>query len=464
MTVHSPIHRPQAASAAPHRLLQFSLAVAALLPATASQALDFGPFSLNGFAKAEFSRVSNSCPECQRFPTEDKQRFWADELVPGTAFKTRETHVTLVQPYLGVKFDLGRGFKLSGLLSQRWRDGKEDIPGFWYDKSVALSHEEYGSVRIGAMTTRSWSIADYPYGSNIGVADVWGSAGAGYGLLTKALRVTSRPLDVLEGDLVLEATYDDGKREFKINNPRFWELYAQFHKGDLVVDAMYQDARNGTPAAWGHGPFTGLTPFPADDAKLGGSGQSIAMVMGRYQVDSRIEVSAGLRRNRWSGAYAAITKFENNTAQWNSMFNVDWSRDLGGGVFRGYPATSTDAMLGLRYRVGPWVASTGLVHLGKGSTDNPTESGQSNSATVNTLGLAYEFSQDLRGLQIYGLAGVVNYGLPAQSGGCNGLPARKPGTCSLAPISMPGNAAFTNVDSRIARSGNWFGIGAVYAF
>ena len=48
--------------------------------------------------------------------------------------------------------------------------------------------------------------------------------------------------------------------------------------------------------------------------------------------------------------------------------------------------------------------------------------------------------------------------------GCNGLPARTPGTCSLAPISMPGNAAFTNVDSRVARTGNWFGIGVVYAF
>lgn len=464
MKLHTSLSRPGAPIAGPRRLLHLGLVAAALLPATASHALDFGPFTLNGFAKAEFSRVSNSCPECQRFPEENKQRFWADELVPGTEYKTREVHVTLVQPYLGVKFDLGRGFKLSGLLSQRWRDGKEDIPGFWYDKNVALSHDDYGSVRIGAMTTRTWSIADYPYGSNIGVADVWGSAGAGYGLLTKAIRVTTRPLDVLEGDLVLEATYDDGKREFKINNPRFWELYAQFHKGDLVVDAMFQDARNGTPAAWSHGPFTGLTPFPADDKLLGGSGQSIAMVMARYQVNSSIELSGGLRRNRWSGAYAAITKFENNTAQWNNMFNVDWTRDLGNGIFRGYPATSTDAMLGLRYRIGPWVASTGLAYLGKASTDNPTESGQSNSAMVNTLGLAYEFDKDLRGLQIYGLAGIVNYGLPAQSGGCNGQPTRKPGTCSLAPISMPGNAAFTNVDSRVARSGNWFGLGVVYAF
>ena len=99
------------------------------------------------------------------------------------------------------------------------------------------------------------------------------------------------------------------------------------------------------------------------------------MVMGRYQIDSRFELSAGLRRNRWSGAYAKITGFEAGNAQWNTMFNVDWTQDLGGGVYRGYAATSTDAMLGLRYRTGAWTASTGMAYLGKASTDNPTERG-----------------------------------------------------------------------------------------
>ena len=44
---------------------------------------------------------------------------------------------------------------MSGLLSQRWRDGSVDVEGFWYDKNLALSHEDYGSVRIGAMTTHA---------------------------------------------------------------------------------------------------------------------------------------------------------------------------------------------------------------------------------------------------------------------------------------------------------------------
>ena len=431
-----------------HKSIRFqSIALALmLLTSASSQAIDFGPegmFSLTGFAKAEVQRGSNHCNDCQVFPLENKQRIWADDLVVGKPYGTSNTNVNLFHPWFGMKYDLGQGYKFNALVSQRWRDGKEDIPGFWYEKNAAISHDDYGSVRVGAMTTRAWSIADYPYGTNIGVADVWGSSGAGYGLLTKAVRYTSRIMDVAQGDLVLEASYDQGNRDFKIHKPQFLELYAQYHKGDLVVDAMFQDGRNGNPQAWSHGPFTSLTPNTADDANLGGSGQSIAMVMGRYQLDSRIELSGGLRVNRWSGAYAVIT-VPGAQAQWNNMFNVDWNGQLNGVQNPGYAARSTDAMLGARYKMGQWTAHTGVAYLGKASTKNPSERGQSNAALINTLGLGYDTG---RGLQVYGFIGVVNF---ARLG--------------LAPISMPGNSAFTNVDSRVTRSGNWVGLGAVYVF
>jgi predicted porin len=424
-----------------------SLAMALMLmTSVASHAIDFGPegmFSLTGFAKVEAQRGSNHCNDCQLFPQENKQRIWADDLVVGRPYGTSNTNVSLFQPWFGAKYDLGQGYKFNALVSQRWRDGKEDIPGFWYEKNMAISHDDYGSVRVGAMTTRTWSMADYPYGTNIGVADVWGSSGAGYGLLTKAVRYTSRVFDVAEGDLVLEASYDQGNRDFKIHKPQFLELYAQYHKGDLVVDAMYQDTRNGNPQAWSHGPFTSLTPNIEDDAKLGGSGQSIAMVMGRYQWDARLELSGGVRLNRWSGAYAVITA-PGTQAQWNNMFNVDWNGQLNGVPNPGYAATTTDVMLGARYKMGQWTAHTGLAYLGKANTKNPSERGQSNSALINTLGVGYDAGQ---GLQVYGFVGVVNYS-----------------KLGLAPMSMPGNSAFTNVDSRVTRSGNWAGVGAVYVF
>jgi hypothetical protein len=174
------------------------------------------------------------------------------------------------------------------------------------------------------------------------------------------------------------------------------------------------------------------------------------MVMARYQIDSRFEVSGGLRANRWSGAYAAITKSTpGEPDQWNNMFNVDWGCKTAQPARcdidnPGYAARSIDGLLGLRYRMGKWIASTGMVYLGEASTDNPSERGQSNSATINTVGLNYDFGN---GLQLYGFGGMVRY---KQLG--------------LSPMSSPGNAAFTNIDSRVTKTGNWVGAGAVFVF
>jgi len=434
----------------PGALVRACVAVLGLSAAGAASAIDFGPFSLNGFAKAEVTRVSTLCEdsECQRDPAARKDFVWADELTQGRAYGAGTTSVTLIQPYLGAKFDLGRGFKLSGLISQRWRDGQVDFWGYWYERNVALSHEDYGSVRIGAMTTRTWSMADYPFGTDIGLADPWSSSGAGYGLLTRALRYTSRLFDVFEGDLVVEGTYDIGERGWSRNKPRFIEIWIHYGKGDLSLDLMFQDAKNGTPSAFSHGPFTGLFYDTSFDSQLGGSSQGIAMAMARYRVDARVELLGGVRANRWSGAYAKL--LQSRTANpggfdiWNNPFNVDWNNDLGGGVYKGYSASSVDLVLGARYKVGKWAASVGLLHLGAAATDNPSDRGASNSATVSTIGLDYEV---LQGFRVYGLVGMVNY---ARQG--------------LSPLSMPSNSAFTNIDSRLTKRGNWFGAGAVYTF
>lgn len=428
-------------------LLRLVIGLTTTLLVGGVQAVEFGPFTLNGFVKLEASRSSNQCTDCQRFPSEGKQRIWADEMVPGKAYSTQNTSVALMQPWLGANFDLGQGFKLNGLLSQRWRDGKPDVEGIkWFEKNAAISHEEWGSVRVGAMTSRAWSVADYPYGTDIGIAYPWASSGAGYGLMTNAVRYTSRPYDLFSGDLVLEGTYDRGNTDFKINKPRFMELWAQYRKGDLALDGVLQDSRNGTPSAWGQSPFTGLTPFGADDSKLGGSGQAIAMAMVRYDINPRWQVSAGVRFNRWSGAYAVITQPATTTtsAMWNNMFNVNWNGALRGVGNPGYAATSQDLSLGLRHKEGEWSYSAGLVRLGKASTNNPSERGQSNGLTLMTAGVGKELGQ---GWRVYAMAGIVQYD-----------------RLGLAPMSMPSNSAFSGVDSRIARSGNWIGLGTVYVF
>lgn len=431
-----------------HGFLAVGLMTAGLLVPAASQAIEFGPdgmFSLKGFAEVSLTYVNNQCSAggCQFSPETDRQRVWADDVVPGRALGTRGVTFTQFQPYLGVNYNLGKGFKLHGLYSQRWRDGSPDVPGFVYEQNIAVSHEDYGRLAIGHMTSRTWSLADYPYATNLSLGNTWAASGAGYRMLTQAIRYTSRVLDVADGDLVLEATYDRGDTAFKIHKPRFIELWAHYGKGPLSLDATYQDTRNGGPVAWGLAPFKAVGYTEAADSKVGESGQSVAMLQAIYQLNPKIELSGAIRRNRWSGAYATIID-STPPAQWNNMWNVDWGGTLNGVANPGYPATSTDWSAGVQYRMDKWTFGTGVAHLGRASTNNPSERGQSNSVLVNTVRAEYDYG---RGIKLYATGGLLHYD--------------KQG---LSPLSLPSNATIQNIDSRVTRDGNWFGIGAVYTF
>lgn len=425
-----------------------SLAALAVSAAPASHAIDFGPdgmFSLNGLGEVTITRANNQCPlvDCQISPETDRQRIWADAVVPGRVLTRDDTVFTQTQLWLGAKYDLPRGFKVKAMLSQNWRDGEADAPGFWREKNIALSHEEYGTLTVGHMVSRTWLFSDYPYGTNLGLSYAWAASGAGYRNLTNAVRYTSRVFDVAEGDLVLEATYDRGNTDFKINKPRFLELWAHYGKGDLSLDAMYQDTRNGTPSAFGGSVFSGLFYDAAADGKLGSSGQSVALVQAIYQLNRNIELSGAVRHNRWSGAYAAVA-LDGPPVQWNFAFNVDWFGSLNGIANPGYAARSTDLSLGARYRMEKWSFATGAAYFGKASTSNPSERGQSNSALVNTLVATYAYGN---GLEFSVFSGMIHY--------------RNKG---LAPLSMPSNAMINGIDSRVTKAGNWVGIGAKYAF
>jgi len=450
------------------RLLKSVTAIAIASLSSMSQAIDFGPdgmFSLNGFGQATLGLHDNRCTDCQWYgPFATKHMSWNNgsiyAILPNQPIKSVTTVNYQIQPFLGVKFDLGKGYKLSGLLSQRWRDGivdggppsvfddrggsKVDVPGFWYDKNISLSHEDYGVLTIGHMLTRSWREADYPFGSNIGLSEAWASSGAGYGMLTSAIRYQSRLLDVSNGDLFLEGTYDVGNTNFTKNKPSFLELHAKYYRGPLVLDVIVQDTKNGAQGAWGHSPFTAQTANPADDAKLTETSQGIAMLMGRYAVNKQLELSAGLRRNRWSGADQILLHAKNPLVpgdfdRYNSMFNVDAN-----GTLLGYAASSYDVAVGARYRMGKWTPSIGFVHLGTASTDNPSERGQGNSALLGVLGLEYDYGN---GLKVDFQAGAVHY---ARLG--------------MSPMSMPGNDSFSSVDSRIAQDGRWFTVQMTYGF
>jgi hypothetical protein len=208
------------------------------------------------------------------------------------------------------------------------------------------------------------------------------------------------------------------------------------------------------------GLFTGLTPDPVDDAKLGSSGQSMLLVMARYQLTSRLEATAGYRRNRWSGAYGVCTQFVDGNCRYNNMFNVNWGgTDANGVPDPGYVATSNDVMAGLRFQEGPYAVYGALTYLGKAKTSNPSQRGQDNTALIAGLGASYDFN---RAWQVHAEIGGVSYGQSPQSSGC-GNRVRDPGSCTLGPMSLGANA-YGGVDSRISKTGNWFGAGVDFKF
>ena len=80
-----PEQKPDAATRRAVRSLRQAVALAALLAGGAAHAVDFGPFTLNGFLKAEVKRGSNSCENCQLNPGPPKgfafkDMVWADDL------------------------------------------------------------------------------------------------------------------------------------------------------------------------------------------------------------------------------------------------------------------------------------------------------------------------------------------------------------------------------------------------
>jgi hypothetical protein len=414
-----------------------------------SHAVEFGPdnmFKFSGFGEVTLTRSNNQCKGvngCQFDPDTDRQRVWTDDVVPGTPLGNKTRTFSQIRLELEGRYSLGKGFKLQGLLAQNSRDGAIDTPGFWRERNLGISHEEYGTLTLGATTSRTWGFADYPFGTKMGNQFFWSSSGAGYRNLGHAIRYTSRVFDVAEGDLVMEITYDKGNPLFTINKPRLIELWSHYGRGPLQLDFMYQDARNGVPSAFGAAAFDGVFYSPVADGKVGSSGQSVGVLQGSYLVNPQLEVLGGVRRNRWSGAYAAVV-VPGVLAQWNNMFNVDWGGTLNGVSNPGYAATSTDLVMGASYRMDKWTFSTGMVYNGKANTANPSERGQSNSAIVNTFQAKYAYTPEL---ELSAFAGMVHF--------------KNKG---LAPLSMPANTFVNNIDSRTTKAGNWFGVGAKYSF
>ena len=203
----------------------FGVAAATLGLSGSAYAIEFGPFSLTGFAKVDVTRVSSYCPleDCQVEKFAGRHFIWSDAMVQGVGYGAATTHVCSSSRIWASSSTYRGGFKLSALFSQRWRDGEVDFEASCTRRTSPSATRTMAAWPSAPCRRAPGALPTTP-SAPTSASETLGASGAGYGLLTRAVRYTSRPFDVAEGDLVVEATYDIGKSGWKRNKPRFWEL------------------------------------------------------------------------------------------------------------------------------------------------------------------------------------------------------------------------------------------------
>ena len=137
----------------------------------------------------------------------------------------------------------------------------------FYERSVPrCKHEYYGTLQIGNFLVARLEPARLPLRQSDLGQTAFSDSGAAYGILTKALRYTSRELFVADGNLVLEGHLRPWATPSSSATSRelfeFWALWA---RGPLVVEAIAQSRQERPAGGFAKAPFTGLTPFPDRD-------------------------------------------------------------------------------------------------------------------------------------------------------------------------------------------------------
>ena len=434
----------------PAWLLATVLAPLMIAPASAEQ---FGAFEVAGFAKDEFSGCDNCSLGLVNPSTYDprgvlRQASAQSPNAPlvnqGGPSGKRGSNLALAMLTLGAKHEFDNAVGVEARVSGRWRNGDADIFGqYVIDGYVGASYPRYGAIQAGIISSRSWTRSDsfaYP----IGLSSAWAESGAGYSVLKRAVRFTSRQFEIPIGKLTLEATYATAPVAYPLNpsssvnappHPRLYELFAQYSNEKNLIEAVFQSSSGGLQNSFSKGAFTGsIGNTDIGNAKLGGGAPSenVTIIEGTYYRNERWRLTYGLKRNEWSGLQQQCDYSKaKQTCYWDQP-GFNYASDG-----RQHHAIEYDGLLGVGYVKRLWVFTIGTVRMNKAYTQTPTEWGQSNSATFVNLGIYRKLPEVYKHLEVYGGIGRVIFGRQGP-----------------APLSMPGNTAFGNVDPRTSESGN----------
>lgn len=419
-----------------------------LAAAQSSRPLDIGPVSITGLANFEATRGNGFCvgKRCGFDPSSGASPVEGDGQRDAWSFDQPRGLVGFLQPTIDAKFDLPNGAKITSVLTYRWRNGND---GLWLERGIRLEHEDWGNLTAGSMTTQAWHMANYPFGGDIGITGAWSSSGAVQGLQSRALRVTSRLLDALDGDIALQATWNHSEAGRQRGAPNLAEIWLGYSSRDLNVDLVVQQigSRSEFPSI-----DTASNSPVSENSNLYWSGrvsQGLAMAQLRWRYTTRTELLGAWRLNRWdtynAQAWLSPTRNSDGLVDLRAAPNKNSPGYLGFEPGSGGPsANSMDVLVAVRHKWRRWTLDLVGLHLGRASEPQCSALSASRPAHIGTI----QLTQMLReGLYAYGLAGAVRFIRDSAS---------SPGPS--APATTSTGAA------QMSPEGRWLGIGMTYRF
>lgn len=271
--------------------------------------------------------------------------------------------------------------KLDDGLSYDWKVGTRNRNGNfggtgstgWREAYVGLNGG-FGSVKFGRFLTKTWEVADWPYGSPFWLAEATAETGAADWVTTRAIRYTLP--DLVDG-LTLEGTYDVGQTSGSAK-ARLFEGFARYTTGPLAFDFTYQK-KSDSPTALGVGEY-GSDGNPAPTA---GVNQSAYFVGARYNVGNGLDATLGYKHNEW-----------HNDAG-NVLGGFSWNP--GRPATPGSTVSNARTLVGLTYRWDKWRLSGAVEKVSEGK--DSTAGGLDDGATIVGIQFARTLSQ--AGAQAY---------------------------------------------------------------
>jgi len=442
-----------------------SLAAATLLVAAPALAEQFGPLEVLGFAKEEFS-VCDSCSAGLANPSSFDPRGVLNPPDPmvnqGGLDRTHSSNLGLVQVTLGLSHEFDNALKIEGKVSGRERNDAPDVYGnYMIDLYGGVSHPRYGSVQAGKMASRSWTRSDsfaYPMGLSVW----WAESGAGYGDFPEAIRLGSREYEIELGKIRFEVTAARAKTRMPLNptssvapppKPEAIEVFVQYSNEKNLVETIFQTSTGGLQNSFAKGAFYGAQGNTnGTTAAYRTPAEDLLVVQGTHWYNERWKLTYGIKRNEWSGQeqqcdYGPVPPAVVNGALVTSACFWDQAGFNYSTGNVAHHAIEWDGLLGVGYTRKLWTFTLASVRMNKAFVHQPTEWGQSNSATFVNLGVYRKLPELDKHMEVYGGIGRVMFGRQGP-----------------APLSMPSNTADGGWDPRTVKSGDSVTIGANYIF